>query len=82
MTLSDIAIVCGLCTSLLVPTAGGIKYYADHEYVTIAAQNLKLLYAVEDELAMLQRKVNNGTATTDDLQRIATLKERLRNLKQ
>ena len=80
MTLSDIAIVCGLCTSLLAPAGYGIKYYADHEYVTIASQNLKLLYAVEDEMAEIQTRIDNGTATSADLQRMATLKERKRHL--
>ena len=52
----------------------------DAHYVLVAAQNLKLLYAVEDEMSAIQTKVNNGTATQADLQRLATLKERKRNL--
>ena len=80
MNLSDIGIMCGVCVSLLTPTAAGIKYYADHEYVTIAALEKGLLYAVEDEMALLQRKINDGTATPADLERMAVLKERKRNL--
>ena len=80
MNLQDIAIVCGLCTTLLVPAGTAGKYWADHTYITIASQNLKLLYAVEDEMEMIQRKIENGTATSTDLQRMATLKERKRHL--
>ena len=80
MNLADIGIVCGLCTNLLVPAGTAGKYWADHTYITIASQNLKLLYAVEDEMAAIQTRINNGTATSADLQRMATLKERRRNL--
>lgn len=54
----------------------------DHVYVLIAAQNLKLLYAAEDELARLMDKVKNGSATEADRLRIATLRERILHLKE
>lgn len=80
MNLSDVGIVCGVSVSLLTPTGIGLKYYADHEYVTIASQNLNLLYAVEDEMAEIQVRINNGTATSADMVRMATLKERKKHL--
>ena len=82
MNLSDIGIVCGLCTTLLIPAGTAGKYWADHTYITIASQNLKLLYSVEDELAAIQRKIDNGTATNNDMLRKATLEERKRHLLQ
>jgi hypothetical protein len=77
MNLSDIGIVCGLCVSLF--SAGGTVglNYADQRYVTVSSQNLKLLYAAEDELEEL-----NSRAVCDEacIARKATLKERIRNL--
>lgn len=52
----------------------------DKVYVLVAAQNLKILFDSQDELRALQDKVEAGTATPADLARIATLKERIRNL--
>jgi hypothetical protein len=52
----------------------------DEVYVLVASQNLKILFDSQDELSALQQKVANGTATPADLERIATLKERIRNL--
>ena len=80
MTLGDIATVCALCSSLLVPTGIGIKYYADHEYVTANKFNQSLQWQVEDEMAEIQARINNGTASDQDLRRMAVLKERKRNL--
>ena len=78
MTIGDIATVCALCGSLLVPSGYGLKYYADHEYVTISGQNLSLLYAAEDELAELRSRAVCDSAC---IARKATLEERIRNLK-
>ena len=80
MTLGDIATVCALCSSLLVPTGFGIKYYADHEYVTSSKFTQSLQWQVEDEMAEIQARINNGTASDQDLRRMAVLKERKRNL--
>ncbi len=81
MNITEMGIVCGLCSGLLIPSGVGLKYYADHEYVTVASQNLSLLYAVEDEIEVIQHRVENGTATAADKTRLATLKERKRHLK-
>ena len=56
--------------------------WAQDTFVTVASENLKLLYAVEDEMAAIQRRIDNGTASQGDLQRMATLKERKRHLSQ
>ncbi len=82
MNLGDLGIVCGICATLLTPAGVGLKYYADHEYVTIASQNQKLLWDIEDEIAVLQEKEVAGTATPSELQRLATLLERKRHLTQ
>ena len=52
----------------------------DRRYVTIAAQNIELEFAIEDELAQIQRHIDNGTATNDELIRKAVLEERLKRL--
>lgn len=52
-----------------------------HVYVELAAQNLKALFDSEDELARLQARQSRGECDSECLQRIATLKERIRNLK-
>ena len=49
-------------------------------WVTLASQTLELRYIVEDELAMIQRKIDKGTATEDDRIRQAVLMERLKQL--
>lgn len=53
----------------------------DQRYVKIADQNLKYQWDIEDELAQIQKKIDNGTATTDDLVRKGVLEDRLRRLK-
>jgi hypothetical protein len=78
VNLTDISIVCGLCTSLLIPAGTAGKYWADHEYVTISGQNQGLLYAAEDELAELKAR---AVCDSDCIARKATLQERIRNLK-
>lgn len=49
-------------------------------WVTLASQTLELRFIVEDELAMIQRKIDKGDADEDDLTRKAVLEERLRHL--
>ena len=78
MNLSDMAVVCGLCATLLVPAGTAGKYWADHEYVTVSGQNLSLLYAAEDELAQLKART---ICDERCIARKATLEERIRNLK-
>ncbi len=80
MNLTDVGIIFAICTPLVAGVGAGGKYYADHEYVTIASQNQKLLWDIEDEISYLQRKANDGTITQDERNRLATLKERRRHL--
>jgi hypothetical protein len=82
MNLGDLGIVCGICVSLLTPAGVGLKYYADHEYVTIQSQNQKLLWDIEDEISYLQDKEAAGTITPRERRRLATLEERKRHLTQ
>ncbi len=84
MNLTDVSIVIGLVLgvggAVGTPATNMLLDYADQRYVTVASQNLKLLYDVEDEMAAIQKRIDNGTATPSDMQRMATLKERKRNL--
>lgn len=82
MNVSDIGTVFGIATVLIGSTATGAKYYADHTYVTVAAQNQALVWDIEDEIASIERRIKAGTATQQDLTRLAILKERLRHLTQ
>ncbi len=80
--ITNIGIIFTVVASVVAPTGVGLKYYADHEYVTVASQNLKERFNTEDELEVLRKKVERGTATQDDLTRIEVLKDRLKLLKQ
>ena len=77
MSFSDISIVCGLCASLFGAGSTVGLNYADQRYVTVSSQNLKLLYAAQDELAELNARAICDSAC---IARKATLKERIRNL--
>ena len=50
-------------------------------WVTLASQNVDLIFEIEDELAEIQRKIDKGKATEDDRIRQAVLMERLKQLK-
>ena len=64
-----------------ISVAGNPLYdILDDRYVTIAAQNIKLQLNIEDELAQIQRHIDNGTVTNDELIRKAVLEERLKRL--
>jgi len=90
MSISDFSAVFGMIVVALSGAGTAGKYYTDKEfisrndpppydtvYVLVSAQNLKLLYAAQDELEEL-----NSRAVCDDacIARKATLKERIRNL--
>ena len=75
--------------ALVTGSGGWASFAAIHEYaleqgdqrwVTIASQNLQLEYDIEDELVDIQRKIDNGKASTEDLIRKAVLEERLKQL--
>ena len=64
-----------------ISVAGNPLYdILDDRYVTIAAQNIELQFNIEDELAQIQRHIDNGTVTNDELVRKAVLEERLKRL--
>jgi len=90
MNIQDIGTMFGM----IVVSLGGYTQYADslyvnHDepapygdvYVELAAQNPNLLYDAEDELAQLLADAERDQCDAECLQRIATLKERIRNLK-
>ena len=82
MNVSEIGTVFGIAMVLAGSTATGAKFYADHTYVTIAAQNQALVWDIEDEIAAIERRIEAGTATQQDRTRLGILKERLRHLTQ
>jgi len=82
MNISELGTVFGIATVLVGSTATGAKFYADHTYVTVAAQNQALVWDIEDEISEIERRVEDGTATQQDRTRLAILKERLRHLAQ
>jgi len=64
-----------------ISVAGNPVYgLLDDRYVTIAAQNVELQFNIEDELAQIQRHIDNGSVTNDELIRKAVLEERLKRL--
>jgi hypothetical protein len=54
--------------------------WGDIRYVTVAAQNKALRFDIEDELAAINHRIANGSATSQDLQRKAVLEDRLKRL--
>jgi hypothetical protein len=49
-------------------------------WVTLASQNIQYRHDIEDELAVIQRRISAGTQTNGDMIRKAVLEERLRQL--
>ncbi len=91
MSISDFSAVFGMIAVALTGAGTGAKYYGEAEYISrhapapyddvylkISTQNLKLLYDAQDELAKLETVTN---PTNAQIARIATLRERIRNLK-
>lgn len=87
MNIQDIGAMFGM----IVVSLGGYTQYADTQYINhdepapygdvyveLAAQNLNLLYAAEDELAALNSR---AVCNEECIKRKATLIERIRNLK-
>jgi len=58
----------------------GLIYMADQRYVTIASQNKELKFAIEDEIADIQARIDAGVDTERDRTRLAVLQERLKQL--
>ena len=78
----------GLIGAVIALVSGGGGYatmdlaleLGDARWVTIASQNLNLRFQTEDEIAMIQRRIDKGVATEDDRIRMAVLRERLKRL--
>ena len=84
LTASDFMLVTAIAVGINASVVGpGIPIgvsWAEDTFMTISSSNTALLWAAEDEMTALQAKIDNGTATASDLQRMATLKERKRHL--
>ena len=58
----------------------GLIIVLDQRYVTISSQNKELKFAIEDEIAEIQRRIDKGAENEDDRIRKAVLEERLKQL--
>ena len=67
MNLSDVGIVVGITVSLLTPSAAGLKYYADHEYITVSSQIKRDIRELKAEIRDLEYDRKHGKATEKDL---------------
>ena len=83
-------ILTGIITaiSIIVSMAGwaaveGVLLYHE-KFVTVIAlneiQNNALQFEIEDELGEIQERIDNGTATAQDVKRKAILKDRLKRI--
>jgi hypothetical protein len=54
--------------------------WGDIRYVTVAAHNMALRFDIEDDLAAINERIENGTATPLDIGRKAVLEDRLKRL--
>jgi hypothetical protein len=78
----------GIWAAIIALVSGGGGYatmdaaleLGDQRWVTISSQNLELRFDTEDELAQIQRRIENGTDTEYDRIRRAVLQERLKRL--
>jgi len=58
----------------------GVILWHDNTYVTVASQNKALQFEIEDELDAINERIENGTATTQDIKRKAVLEDRLKRI--
>jgi len=92
VNLSDLGTVFGMVVVAIGGASGAGKYYLDSEYIAkadpppynqvyvlVSAQNLQLLYAAQDELDALE---DLEAPTPAQVARMATLRERIRHLKE
>ena len=63
MTLSDISIVFGMCTSLLLGGGAAGEYYLQHEYVPISALIERDIRELRSEIRNLEYDRNHGGLT-------------------
>jgi len=80
-------ILTGIITAvgIVVSAAGwaaveGIIMWHDTTYVTVASQNKALQFEIEDELHQIYVRIENGTATAQDMERKAVLEDRLKRI--
>ena len=84
LTASDFMLVTAIAVGINASVVGpGIPIgvsWAEDTFMTISSSNTALLWAVEDEMAQIQIRIDNGTADEEDIKRMATLAERKRHL--
>ena len=66
MNLSDISIVCGLCTSMLVGGGTAGSYYLENEYVSSEALQMYELRGLKREARKLKRRIDDGDTERKD----------------
>jgi hypothetical protein len=80
VTIGTVLVLLAAGTGYIGATGNPVYDILDRRYVTIASQNIELQFNIEDELAQIERDIERGTATTDDLIRKGVLEERLKRL--
>ena len=66
MNLSDISIVVGLCSSMLVGGGAAGKYYLDHEYISSDALQTYELRGLKRDARKLKRRLDSGDMSVED----------------
>ena len=66
MNLTDISIVCGLCSTLLVGGGTAGKYYMDHEYISSDALQTYELRGLKRDARKLKRRLDSGDMSVED----------------
>jgi hypothetical protein len=66
VNLSDISIVCGLCTSMLVGGGTAGNYYLENEYISAEALQMYELRGLKREARKLQRRIDDGDTELKD----------------
>lgn len=76
-----------LALVLALATGGGgyasfeaVLKIGDTRWVSVVSYKQGLVWEVQDALGIIQKRINNGTATPDDLTRKEVLEERLKYL--
>lgn len=85
MTLSDVGIMCGVCVSLLTPTGLGVKYWAEHEFITVGsfeqALNKQQVRDLQSDIRELEYLKQKDLATDRQLWKLEDLKQELSEIK-
>lgn len=82
MTLSDLTLIGGICTSILVPGGYGLKYYADHEYITVGSMVKRDIRELQSEILDLEYDRDHGGLSDKQEWKLRQLEKNLEEMKQ